>query len=150
MGIVLTVLGLGLLVAELHVSTGGALGGLAVAGIVAGAALAILGTGQNPLLVIPIAAIPGAVCTALVVYAARNTASLRARLPRTGPHTLVGRVASVRATPDPIGQVFVDGALWRARSFRDERLEIGEEVVVVNVREMTLFVARVADGGRVP
>jgi membrane-bound serine protease (ClpP class) len=135
------------LVGELHLSTGGALGALAILGLVAGGTVAILGTGENPLLVIPLAAIPGALCSALVVYAVRSSSPLRRRPALAGLQTLRGRVATVKATADPVGQVFVDGALWRARSSRGERLEVGEEVVVVAARDMTLLVARNAQGG---
>ena len=40
---------------------------------------------------------------------------------RSGPRALVGRVATVRAVPAPVGQVQLDGALWRARMWDLER-----------------------------
>jgi len=147
LGMALGAVGLVLLIGELHLSTGGALGALAVIGVVAGAAVATLAAGASPLFLVPFAVVPGGVCASLVVYAVRNTSRLRGRVPLTGPHTLVGRAASVRTTIDPVGQVFVDGALWRARSAQAERLDIDEEVVVVAVRDMTLLVRRNAHGG---
>lgn len=149
-GIVLAALGLLLLIGEVHLSTGGALGALAVIGVAGGSAVAIFGTGASPLLVVPVALVPGAACALLVVSAVRNTARLRGRRALTGPQALVGRVASVQTTIDPVGQAFVDGALWRARSSRGERLDIGEDVLVVAVRDMTILVTRDADGGCVP
>jgi membrane protein implicated in regulation of membrane protease activity len=34
---------------------------------------------------------------------------------RSGPRALLGRVATVRSVPAPIGRVQLDGARWRAR-----------------------------------
>jgi membrane protein implicated in regulation of membrane protease activity len=53
-------------------------------------------------------------------------------------------VGVVRAAPAPLAQVFVDGALWRARPCLDggETLREGDAVVVERVQGLTLSVRR--------
>ena len=53
---------------------------------------------------------------ALIVRKALATRRIRVRAA-----ALVGRVGVVRAAPEPVGRVFVDGALWRARTWGLER-----------------------------
>jgi membrane protein implicated in regulation of membrane protease activity len=65
---------------------------------------------------------------------------------RAGAEGLCGRIGVVRAWDEPAGQVFVDGALWRARldwSPPDgEALHEGDAVVVERVSGLTLCVRR--------
>ena len=64
---------------------------------------------------------------------------------RSGAEGLIGRVGEVRATPAPLGQVFLDGALWRARlsaSDEDAALQRGDPIVVERVDGLTLTVRR--------
>jgi membrane protein implicated in regulation of membrane protease activity len=58
--------------------------------------------------------------------------------------TLIGRVGVVRAVPAPLGQVFVDGALWRAKTWgldeEEQPLAQGDPCVVERVDGLTLTV----------
>jgi membrane protein implicated in regulation of membrane protease activity len=58
---------------------------------------------------------------------------------------LVGREAAVRSPLDPVGQVFVEGALWRARAAGDEAIGIGNRVLIESVEGLTL-IARLLPG----
>jgi membrane-bound serine protease (ClpP class) len=58
----------------------------------------------------------------------------------TGSEELIGAHGQVRTALDPIGHVFVKGALWRARSDH-EGLRVGDAVVVESVDGLTLTVA---------
>ena len=51
------------------------------------------------------------------------------------------RIDSKRA-PEPVGQVFVDGALWRARPSLSDDLRVGDHVVVERVNGLVLCVRR--------
>jgi membrane-bound serine protease (ClpP class) len=145
LGLVLIVLGAVLAVVEAHVPTHGALGSVAVVAGAAGAAFVIGGAGFG----LALALITGLAAAALgagyvwiVVHKA--LAARRARV-RSGAEGLVGRVGEARAA----GQVFLDGALWRARqwSFDDEdvALERGDPIVVERVDGLTLTVRRAED-----
>ena len=71
-------------------------------------------------------------------------AARRARV-RSGAEGLVGRVGEVARRP---GQVFLDGALWRARQWsfdEDAALERGDPIVVERVDGLTLTVRRAED-----
>jgi membrane-bound serine protease (ClpP class) len=76
------------------------------------------------------------------------------RLPkRTGWEEMVGAVGEVRQPLDPVGQVFVEGALWRAELMPtegDERhLEPGSRVRVESVNGLTLQVRPLRSGEEV-
>jgi membrane-bound serine protease (ClpP class) len=60
-------------------------------------------------------------------------------------HVPGGVLGVVRSWTEPSGQVFVDGALWRARHewpLDDDQLQEGDAVVVERVSGLTLCVRR--------
>jgi membrane-bound serine protease (ClpP class) len=144
LGLVLMILGAALAVVEAHVPTHGALGSAAVAAGATGLALVIGGAGFG----LAIALIAGLAAAALGagymwVVVHKALAARRARV-RSGAEGLIGRVGESRAA----GQVFLDGALWRARQWsfdEDEVLERGDPVVVERVDGLTLTVRRAED-----
>ena len=136
LGLLLVLVGAMLVVAEAHVPTHGALGSGAVAALALGVVLVLAGSGAA--VGISLAAglgigAGGAVWVWILVRKALATRRLSAR------NGLVGRVGRVR----PSGQVFVDGALWRARVWdidEEPALEPGDAVVVEHVNGLTLTV----------
>jgi membrane-bound serine protease (ClpP class) len=142
-GVALVVLGAALLVAEAHVPSGllGAAGGLTLTG---GAALALAGLGGGTIVVL--AAALGTVVVSGLWVALAASKSLEARRLRSaaGREALSGRMGVVRSWEGTDGQVFVDGALWRARpSWPDEpQPATGDAVVVERVSGLTLAVRR--------
>ena len=61
---------------------------------------------------------------------------------RAGYEELIGRSAEVRSQLDPEGQVFISGALWRARLSEGEgRVRPGGRVRVESVDGLTLLVS---------
>ena len=75
----------------------------------------------------------------------RKSLSASRRRVRSGAEGLIGRVGEVRAAPAPLGQVFLDGALWRARLWagdEDAGLARGDPIVVERVDGLTLTVRR--------
>jgi membrane-bound serine protease (ClpP class) len=118
------------------VPTHGVLGSGAVAALMLGVTLLLAGSGAA--VGVSLAAglgigAAGAVWIWILVRKALATRRLAAR------NGLVGRLGTVR----PSGQVFVDGALWRARlwDFESEpALHPGDAVVVEHVNGLTLTV----------
>ena len=144
LGLVLMILGAALAVVEAHVPTHGALGSAAVAAGATGLALVIGGAGFG-LAVALIAGLAAATLGAGYVWVVvhKALAARRARV-RSGAEGLVGRVGEARAA----GQVFLDGALWRARQWsfdEDGALERGDPIVVERVDGLTLTVRRAED-----
>ena len=143
----LLVVGAALLVAEAHVPSGalGAAGGVALA---AGAALAIAGAGGG--VVVIVAAVLGASAVTGLWLTVATRKALAARRPRSasGREALSGRTGVVRSWENGDGQVFVDGALWRARQSwpeGGEEIAAGDSVVVERVSGLTLAVRRAED-----
>jgi membrane-bound serine protease (ClpP class) len=147
LGIALMVAGAGLVAIEAHVASYGTLGVAGLSALVAGAVLALEAAGASAAIVVAVAvliAVIGALAMGLLVRAALNAGRSRVRV---GPEALVGRLGVLRAAPQPLGQVFVDGALWQARASlcadEDEPpLRPGEPVVVERVKGLTLTVRR--------
>jgi membrane-bound ClpP family serine protease len=143
-GVALLLVGVALLVAEAHVPSGalGAFGGIALA---VGAALAIAGAGAGAALVV--AAVLAALAAAggwLAIAAGKSLAARRLRA-ASGREALSGRTGVVRSWNGDGGQVFVDGALWRARrSWAEDQEELGagDAIVVERVSGLTLGVRR--------
>jgi membrane-bound serine protease (ClpP class) len=144
-GLLLMVVSAALAVAEAHVPSHGALGGAAVAALAAGMALVVTGAGFGLAFALAVAATVAAVGgTYLWVVVHKALAARRSRV-RSGAESLIGRVGEARTG----GQVFLDGALWKARTWSiDEegaRLERGDPIVVERVDGLTLTVRRAED-----
>src|SRR3954471_10792392 len=121
LGFVLLFVGAALMVAEAHAPGGvfGVAGGL---GLVVGGIVLIGALGGGAILAIPVAVGIGAVAVGWTLVATRKAATARrgqaaARGGRGqgGREALCGRIGVVRRWHEPAGQVFVEGALWRAQ-----------------------------------
>jgi membrane-bound ClpP family serine protease len=136
LGLLLVLVGAVLAAAELHVPSHGVLGGGAVAALAAGVALLVAGAGNAVLVAIIcglIVAAVGGVALWSLVRKGLATRRIRAK------NSLIGRVGVARDAEC----VFVDGALWRARSWGlegDPPLARGLPVVVEGVNGLTLTV----------
>lgn len=146
-GVLLLALGLGLLVAETQTGAG-VLGVAGAAALVVGGLLLFDTDSEAFRVTVPVAIATGVVLAGLVLLAAGKVLSTRRLPPRGEPSELIGRVASVRAPFDPLGQVYVDGALWRAR-VAGPPPPVGSNVVIERVEGLTLHVRPVdrATGG---
>ncbi len=138
LAIALLVVAVLLFIAEAHAPTT-VLGLLGVAALV-GAGFAWRDAGHD----LPVAAIviAGVILAGFIVFASRKALAAHRDQPvRTGWEQLVGEIGEVREPLDPEGQVFIDGALWRARvSSRGSRIDVGNRVRVKLVDGLTLEV----------
>lgn len=142
--VVIALLGVALLLAELLLPTGGVLAVLGAAGLVAGGVIALTaesdssaGEWAGPAL------ITLGVLSAISVYfiSRKVLAAHREQPVRAGREELIGAPAEVRTSLDPEGQVWIEGALWRARLAGDGGpLRPGDRVTVEAVEGLTLTV----------
>jgi membrane-bound serine protease (ClpP class) len=137
-GLALIVLGVALLVIDLHAPTHGVLTIGGVISLLFGLALLFQNEPGayrvNLWLILGI----GAAISIFWVFATGKALAAR-RLPvATGVQHMVGKMAEVRAP----GLVFVDGALWQAQAADDSELVAGEEVEVQAVHGLELTVRR--------
>jgi membrane-bound serine protease (ClpP class) len=142
-GVVLMIVGAALMVAEAHVASHGVLGTTAAAALTAGVVLVLSGAGVVAAAVLAAALAVGLAGLGMSWLLLVKSLATRRLTVRSGPPALLGRVATVRSVPEPIGQVQLDGALWRARrSELEEAAELseGSPVVVESVNGLTLTV----------
>ena len=140
LGIVLMLLAAALAAAEAHVPSHGALGGGAAVAAAAGLALVIAGAGFGLAAALAVGLVFGLVAATFVLLVVRKALKASRGRVRSGAEGLIGRVGEVRAS----GQVFLDGALWRARAWpgEEESLQRGDPIVVERVDGLTLTVRR--------
>jgi membrane-bound serine protease (ClpP class) len=142
-GVVLLVLGVGLLIAETQLPTGGIVGVLGVVSL-AISGLLLFDTGSDEFevsapLVIAVAVVFGLT----IIWVGRKVMAAQSEGVRSGFEQLVGMRGDVRAAINPVGQAFVDGALWRAEAaegMEDEAIPSGARVHVEAVEGLTLRV----------
>ncbi|HEY5045348.1 MAG TPA: NfeD family protein [Solirubrobacteraceae bacterium] len=145
LGFALLLMGATLVVAEAHVPSGalGMAGGVA---LIAGGIVLITALGGSAVLAVPVGVGLGAVAGGWALVVARKAASVRRTRIQAGAEALCGRVGVVRRWSEPRGQVFIDGALWRARNewaeIDEQALREGDPVVVERVSGLTLSVRR--------
>jgi membrane-bound ClpP family serine protease len=143
-GFVLLIIGVVLVVAEAHVP-GGVLGAAGGGALALGAVVTISGLGGGMALAVPVAVALALVSVGWLLVVARKVATVRRGRVRSGSEALCGSVGVVRGWDEPAGQVFVGGALWRARRSWGEvdagpPLHDGDAVVVDGVHGLTLSV----------
>jgi membrane-bound serine protease (ClpP class) len=135
-GVILLLAGVGLLVADVHVTSHGA---LTVAGLICLAVGAIMLFQNAPApyhtskpLVITIAVVLGS----LWAFAVSKAWSVRHRPVLVSPQAIAGSLGEVRRG----GLVFVNGELWQARSAGGEQLRAGDRVRVESLDGLVLTV----------
>jgi membrane-bound serine protease (ClpP class) len=142
---IIAAIGVMLLLVELLLPTGGVLaligaGGLVAAGIVSlnedNAAADYVGPGLITLGVLSI--VTFFIITPKIIRAHRDEPV------RTGWEELMNKDGEVREPLDPVGQIWIEGALWKARaSDEDAPVAIGNRVKVESIDGLTLVVTPV-------
>jgi membrane-bound serine protease (ClpP class) len=140
--VVLALIGVGLLLGELLLPTGGVLAVLGAAGLVAGGVVALSSDASNADFIGPALITLGLVSVVVFFVVARKVVAAHRDEPvRAGSEELVGALAEARSTLDPEGQVWIEGALWRARvGDGDGPVRLGDRVRVDAVDGLTLVV----------
>jgi membrane-bound ClpP family serine protease len=144
-GVALVLVGVALLVAEAHLP-GAVLGSAGGVALATGAALAIAGAGAGAAVVVAAVLAALGVTAAWLALATRKSLAARRLRAASGREALSGRTGIVRTWHGEDGQVFVDGALWRARrSWPDDPdgdIGPGDSVVVERVSGLTLGIRK--------
>jgi membrane-bound serine protease (ClpP class) len=146
--IVIAVVAAALLLAELLLPTGGLLAVIGAAGFVAAGIIALgedgdaadyIGPGLITLGVLSV--ITFFVITPKVIRAHTDEPI------RTGWEELIGREAEVREPLDPVGQIWIEGALWKAKVEDGQpAIGLGNRVLIESVDGLTLVVRPVGGG----
>jgi membrane-bound serine protease (ClpP class) len=142
--VLIAILAIILMLAELLLPTGGALALIgAICLIVAGVVALTAEADSAATEYVGPALITLGVLSGITLYfvTRKVIAAHRDERVRTGSEEIVGSLAEVRTTLDPDGQVWVGGALWRARlSGGGNPARPGDRVVVEAVDGLTLTV----------
>jgi len=140
-GLLLILLAFGLFVAEAFIVSHGALAVGGVISLVFGGLLLFDTNSDAYEVSVPVVIFTAALLGGFFTWVIGKAVQARHRTVHTGSEELLGALGTVRSTLDPIGHVFVQGALWRAHAADDHRIEPGEEVVVEGIDGLTLTVA---------
>jgi membrane-bound serine protease (ClpP class) len=143
-GILLILLAAAFFAAEPFVMSHGALAVAGAACFVIGSLMLFDPAGPGYQVSIWVALAIAGTFTLLMVFALTKIVQARRRRPVTGQEELVGQVGVVRKPLDPAGLVFIHGELWQARS-NDERIGVGEEVVVQSIEDGLIIHVRRAE-----
>jgi membrane-bound serine protease (ClpP class) len=149
LAVVLVLIGAALMVAEAHIPSHGVLGTGAAVALAAGVVLALSSAGVATGAVVAIGATVAIAGLALAWLLLVKSLVAHRSAVRSGPQAFTGRVATVRTAPAPIGQVLLDGALWRARMWDLDAESVpvaeGSAVVVESMDGLTLIVRPAED-----
>ena len=139
-GVVLLVLGVGLLIAETQLPTAGILGVLGVVSL-AISGLLLFDTNEGFEVSVPLVIGIAVVFGVAIIWVGHKVMEARRGQVHTGYEELMGAEGDVRVPVDPVGQVFIKGALWRAERADDgEPIPTGDRVRVEEVEGLTLKV----------
>jgi len=143
--IVIALVAVVVLVAELLLPTGGVLSAIGALGLIAAGVVALTADADSSasewagpgLITLGVLSLVTAYVIGRKVLAAHRDQPVRA-----GREELIGAGAEVRSSLDPEGQVWIEGALWRARLAGDGAtpLRPGDRVTVEAVEGLTLVV----------
>jgi membrane-bound serine protease (ClpP class) len=149
--VLIALLGVALLIAELLLPTGGVLAVLGAVGLVAAGVVALTAEADASasdwagpaLITLGLLSVVSFYFITGKVLAAHRENPVRA-----GREELVGAAAEVRTSLDPEGQVWIEGALWRARlAGEGGPLRPGDRVTVEAVEGLTLRVRAAPPSG---
>ena len=154
-GVALLILAIGLIIAEAQLPTGGLLGAAGVIALVF-AGLLLFNDDEGADVSVPVIITAAVLLGGFAAFLVDRVVKARREPVRTGHEEMLGIVVQVRSRLDPEGQVWAEGALWRARLADGESSEpvpAGAHVRVVAVEGLTLIavpapapVAAAADG----
>jgi membrane-bound serine protease (ClpP class) len=140
-------IGIVLLLIELLAPTGGLLAVIGALGLTAAGVVALTQDTADA------DAIGGALIAAGVLSVAsfyvisrKVLAAHRDEPVRTGWEELIGRDAEVREPLNPVGQIRLDGALWKARVGGEGSVATGNRVKIESVDGLTLLVSPLGGG----
>lgn len=141
--VVVALIGVALLVAELLLPTGGVLAVLGAVGLMVAGVLALESDAGERDIIGPALIALGVLSLVTFYFVARKVVEAHRDQPvRTGAEELVGSSGEARTVLDPEGQVWVGGALWRARvTDAGGRVRLGDRVTVDEVEGLTLVVS---------
>ena len=139
-GLLLMLLAFGLFAAEAFVVSHGALAAGGVVALAFGGLLLFDTDSEAFEISVPLVILTAAALGGFFAWIVRKAIQTRNAPVHTGAEELVGAHGTVRSPLDPVGHVFVKGALWRAQSDHDG-LGVGDEVVVESVDGLTVKVA---------
>lgn len=140
--VVIALIGLGLLLAELLLPTGGILAFLGISGLT-GAGIVALGSDSSAADYIGGALIALGVVSAISFYFISRKVLAAHRDPRvrTGTEEMIGSSAEARSSIDPDGRVWLGGTIWSARLAPGSGpVGLGDRVTVEAVDGLTLVV----------
>jgi len=139
-GIALILLGIGLLVAELFITSFGLLTAGGIASLVIGSLILFSG---SPGIEISRGLIAGVTAgiAAFTIFVIGAIIRGQRRAKATGAEGMVGKLAIAKTPLTPEGKVLAEGELWTARTEGD-RIARGEEVIISKVEGLKLRVRR--------
>lgn len=139
---VVAAIGVGLLIAELLLSTGGVLAALGALGLIAGGVLALESDSSAADYVGPALIALGILSLVAFYFITRKVIEAHRDQPvQTGTEELVGSLAEARSDIDPEGRVWAEGTVWSARLADNQApVRLGDRVRVDAVDGLTLVV----------
>ena len=146
-GVLLLVAGILMIIGEAHLPTHGILGASGIAAIIA-AGFLLYPTNTSAVEISPVVVvIVGLILGGGLALVVRKAVQARREPKRTGWEEMIGSIGEVREALDPVGQIFVEGALWRAEltgaNGEGRVLDRGVRVRVESVEGLTLHVSPV-------
>jgi membrane-bound serine protease (ClpP class) len=139
---IVAAIGVGLLVGELLLSTGGVLAALGALGLIVGGVLALESNSSAADYVGPALIALGLLSLVAFYFITRKVIEAHRDQPvRTGTEELVGSLAEARSDIDPDGRVWAEGTVWSARlADGGAPVRLGDRVRVDAVDGLTLVV----------
>ncbi len=139
---IVAAIGVGLLLAELLLSTGGVLAALGALGLIVGGVLALDSNSSAADYVGPALIALGLLSLVAFYFITRKVIEAHRDQPvRTGTEELIGSLAEARSDLNPEGRVWADGTIWSARLVADgSPVRLGDRVRIDAVDGLTLVV----------
>ena len=141
-GVVLFLTAIVLFILELKVGGHAVFGVGAVVALIA-SGLLLFNTGGGPFSIdVPVVIVAAALLGGLLLFAVSKAVEARHGPVSTGWEEMIGCEGRVRVALAPVGQIFTQGALWRARPTEEgATIPVGDRVRVDSVEGLTLYVS---------
>lgn len=142
-GVIFIILSVIFFILELNTSSGGILGVGAVVSFILGSIM-LIRTSAEFLKISPYLIITGGLFgILLILFIIFVSVKIQQTKPKTGREGIIGVTGIARSDIKPRGEIFIQGELWQAKSLNNEQIERGDEIKVVDIKNLLLVVTRV-------
>ncbi len=141
-GLLLIILSIVLLILEINIQSSGILGIGSVVSFILGSIMLIRSSADflsiSPILITSFSLFTILIISLILIFGFK----IQFTKPKTGKRGLIGTTGIAKSNIKPDGIVFVQGELWKAKSFQNHQIKKNDSIEIVDIKNLLLIVKK--------